>query len=165
MLIPAGTLVEIGLVVLEKKFFFFNWRSPLSCLCKLKSTCDPLPVVPYKKIWSIIILYRKFLGWIIYSSVAFEDEAKFSASVFVQNQLFNLNYSKQLFIIWYDSCKPSCDLQGCKGLLSTYNYVLVCFWPYLTEIGPNKGNFHNFATITPCIDGWLFLPTNLNHLT
>ena len=165
MLIPAGTLVEIGLVVLEKKYFFFNWRSPLSCLCKFKSTYDPLPMVPYRKIWSIIILYRKFLGWIIYSSVAYEDEAKFSASVFVQNQLLNLKYFIQLFIILQDSCKPLCDLQGCKGLLSTYNYVLVCFWPYLTEIGPNKGNFHYFATITLCIDVRPFLPTNLNHLT
>ena len=39
-----------------------------------------------------------------------------------------------VFLILQDSCKPLCHLQRCKGHLSTYNYVLECFMPFLHTI-------------------------------
>lgn len=37
----------------------------------------------------MIFYYFLFISWLNYFSVAFYDEAKFSASVFVQNHLFD----------------------------------------------------------------------------
>ena len=116
----TGSWVEIGWVVLEKKYFFqlslFSnlLLSPVAKWCglslpktfsffhavflrvKLKRTRDSgnqvsLPMTPFKNITHI--LYRKLLGWSNYSSVAFDDETWLAASVFVQSHLFSFNIS------------------------------------------------------------------------
>ena len=77
-LIFSFVYLDIFLKVIQ-----YEKRSALSYLCALKRTCDsdnqvPLPIAPFKK-YHLYSIQKS--SWLNYSSLEYDDEAVFSASI------------------------------------------------------------------------------------
>lgn len=105
-------------------------------LIKLEQLSPSAP--SHGPLWRISSIFYTVNFWLNYSSLAFDAEANFLRSVFVQSHLFNSNISLIFFLIFEDSCNRCVIF---KRHLSAYNYVLECLLLGLTEIGPNEDNF------------------------